>query len=303
MQPSTFSIVAIDRDTGELGIAVESKFLSVGALVPWLEAGAGAVATQAWANTGFGPRGLALLREGRSAADVLATLLASDDGREHRQVGIVDAAGSCASHTGTACIPWAGGIAGDGFAAQGNCLAGPGVLDALAASFLASRGRLAERLVAAIAAAQAAGGDKRGQQSAALLLVKAKGGYGGYTDRYVDLRVDDAPEPIKELARLLKLHALYFFPAEPEDVLVVDAALGAELVALLHRVGVLARADGPFDEEARTALVSFMHVENLEERVRDDGTIDRQTLDYLREFKASTLAGGGVSRSIGDLDK
>jgi len=282
MQPSTFSIVTLDREAGELGIAVESKFLSVGALVPWLEAGTGAVATQAWANTGFGPRGLELLREGRSATEALATLLAADDGREHRQVGIVDAAGRSASHTGTACIPWAGGIAGDGFAAQGNCLAGPGVLDALAASFLASRGRLAERLVAAIAAAQAAGGDKRGQQSAALLVVKAKGGYGGYTDRYVDLRVDDAREPIDELARLLKLHALYFFPAEPEDVLTVDDALGAELVELLHRAGAFPRAGGPFDDAARDALIAFMHVENLEERVRADGTIDRQTLEYLR---------------------
>jgi uncharacterized Ntn-hydrolase superfamily protein len=286
MKPSTFSIVAIDREAGELGIAVESKFLSVGALVPWLEAGAGAVATQAWANTGFGPRGLALLREGKLATETLATLLAGDDGREHRQVGIVDAAGRAATHTGSECIPWAGGVAGDGFAAQGNCLAGPGVLDALAGTFLESRGRLAERLVVAIEAAQAAGGDKRGQQSAALLVVKPKGGYGGYTDRYVDLRVDDAPAPVEELARLLKLHALYFFPAEPQDVLTIDDGLGSELVRLLRKAGALEAGDGSFDARAREALVKFMHVENLEERVRADGTIDRQTLDYLREFKS-----------------
>ncbi len=286
MRPSTFSIVALDREAGELGIAVASKFLSVGALVPWLEAGAGAIATQAWANTGFGSLGLASLREGRSATGALERLLATDDGREHRQVGIVDAAGQSASHTGTACIPWAGGIAGDAFAAQGNCLAGPGVLDALAATFSASRARLADRLIAALAAAQAAGGDKRGQQSAALLVVKPKGGYGGYTDRYVDLRVDDAREPIEELARLLKLHALYFFPAEPHDVLAIDAALGAELVALLQRAGALPPAEKHFDEAAHEALVRFMHVENLEERVRADGTIDRQTLEYLREWKA-----------------
>jgi uncharacterized Ntn-hydrolase superfamily protein len=286
MKPATFSIVALDRDAGELGIAVESKFLSVGALVPWLEAGVGAVATQAWANTSFGPRGLALLREGKTPDATLAGMLAADDGREHRQVGIVDGAGRAATHTGAQCIPWAGGVAGDGFAAQGNCLAGPAVLDALAETFLRTRGRLAYRLVAALRAAQAAGGDKRGQQSAALLVVKPGGGYGGYTDRYVDLRVDDAREPIEALVRLLDLHALYFFPAEPEDVLTIGDALGAELVALLHRAGALPRAGGSFDDAARAALVRFMHVENLEERVRSDGTIDRQTLDYVRNFKS-----------------
>ena len=286
MNPSTFSIVGLDRDAGELGIAVESKFLSVGALVPWLEAGVGAVATQAWANTSFGPRGLALLREGKTPDATLAGMLAADDGREHRQVGIVDGAGRAATHTGAQCIPWAGGVAGDGFAAQGNCLAGTAVLDALAETFLRTPGRLAYRLVAALRAAQAAGGDKRGQQSAALLVVKPGGGYGGYTDRYVDLRVDDAREPIEGLVRLLDLHALYFFPAEPEDVLTIGDALGAELVALLHRAGELPRAGGPFDDAARAALVRFMHVENLEERVRSDGTIDRQTLDYVRNFKS-----------------
>ena len=286
MKPATFSIVALDRDAGELGIAVESKFLSVGALVPWLEAGVGAVATQAWANTSFGPRGLALLREGKTPDATLAGMLAADDGREHRQVGIVDGAGRAATHTGAQCIPWAGGVAGDGFAAQGNCLAGPAVLDALAETFLRTPGRLAYRLVAALRAAQAAGGDKRGQQSAALLFVKPGGGYGGYTDRYVDLRVDDAREPIEALVRLLDLHALYFFPAEPEDVLTIGDALGAELVALLHRAGALPRAGGSFDDAARAALVRFMHVENLEERVRSDGTIDRQTLDYVRNFKS-----------------
>jgi uncharacterized Ntn-hydrolase superfamily protein len=286
MKPATFSIVALDRDAGELGIAVESKFLSVGALVPWLEAGVGAVATQAWANTSFGPRGLALLREGKTPDAALASMLATDGGGEHRQVGIVDGAGRAATHTGAQCIPWAGGVAGDGFAAQGNCLAGAAVLDALAETFLGTPGRLAYRLVAALRAAQAAGGDKRGQQSAALLVVKPGGGYGGYTDRYVDLRVDDAREPIEALARLLGLHALYFFAAAPEDVLTIDDALGAELVALLHRTGALPRAGGPFDDAAREALVHFMHVENLEERVRSDGRIDRQTLDYLRNFKS-----------------
>jgi uncharacterized Ntn-hydrolase superfamily protein len=281
---STFSIVACDREAGEVGIGVESKFLSVGAMVPWVEGGVGAVATQAWANTSFGPNGLALLREGLAPQPALSRLVDADAGSEHRQVGIVDAAGKSATYTGAQCIPWAGGVSGENFAAQGNCLAGPAVLDALAETFVKARGRLAYRLIAALRAAQAAGGDKRGQQSAALLIAKPGGGYGGHNDRYVDLRVDDAPEPIEELARLLDLHALYFFPAEPEDVLAIDDALGAELVTLLHRAGALSRAGGSFDAAAREALVRFMHVENLEERVRTDGTLDRQTLDYLRSL-------------------
>ncbi len=217
---------------------------------------------------------------------MLDKLTAGDEKREHRQVGIVDASGGSATFTGNECIAWAGGIAADGFAAQGNCLAGPAVVDALAQTFTQSRGRLAKRLIVALRAAQRAGGDKRGQQSAALLIAKPQGGYGGHNDRYVDLRVDDAREPIEELARLLDLHALYFFAPAAEDIRKIDEVLGAELVAHLHRAGALQRDRGPFDEEARKALVDFMHVENLEERVRTDGTIDRQTLDYLRTFNA-----------------
>ncbi len=213
---------------------------------------------------------------------MLRTLLAGDDGREDRQVGIVGADGRSATFTGSRCIEHASGIAGDGFAAQGNCLAGKAVVDALAATYEATRGHLADRLVAALQAAQACGGDKRGQQSAALLIEKPKGGYAGFNDRYVDLRVDDHPAPIDELARILELHKLYFFAPEPGDVYEIDAPLGLEIVRELHRVGALARADGAFDEAARAALVSFMHVENLENRVREDGRIDRQTLDYLR---------------------
>lgn len=283
MKPSTFSIVAVDLAAGELGVAVQSKFLAVGAAVPWLEAGVGAVATQAWANTSYGPRGLALLRQGASPAEAVDALIAEDDGRSRRQVGIVDARGKSATYTGEECTEWAGGVCGDGFAAQGNILAGPAVVDGLVAGLLQTQGTLAERLLAALRAAQRAGGDKRGQQSAALAIVKPRGGYGGYNDRYIDLRVDDATEPIEQLAHLLDLHNLYFAPPKPEDIIAIDDAIGAELVDVLIQLGALASGHSRFDKDARTAFEHVMGVENLEERIRSDGTVDRQTLAYFRE--------------------
>jgi len=285
MRPSTFSIAAADATTGEVGVAVQSKFLSVGAVVPWVSADAGAIATQAFANTTYGPRGLALLRDGVPPERVIEMLTEDDRQREDRQVGVVAKDGRAATFTGGRCMDWAGGVQGDGFTAQGNILAGPDVVAAMARSFAASGGALADRLVAALRAGQRAGGDRRGQQSAALSIAKPGGGYGGFDDRYVDLRVDDHAEPIEELARLLELHKLYFFAAEPGDVLTVEAALGAEIALLLERAGELPKGSA-YDDVARTALVRFMHRENLENRVRDDGTIDRQTLDYLRKFAA-----------------
>ena len=271
LHPSTFSIVACDPDKSEVGVAVQSKFLSVGAAVPWAIGGVGAIATQAWANTTYGPRGLALLQEGKAPDDVVRWLTDSDDHRDERQLGIVDATGRSATFTGARCMDWAGGIAGANFAAQGNILAGKGVVDGLAGAFQQACGHLADRLVAALRAGQAAGGDKRGKQSAALYIAKPGGGYAGFNDRYVDLRVDDHPDPIEELARILELHKLYFFKAEPDDVLTIDASLKKEIDSLVTRAG------------AKT-LVEFMHRENLEDRVRDDGTIDKQTLGYLRDF-------------------
>ncbi|MGA3037462.1 MAG: DUF1028 domain-containing protein [Vulcanimicrobiaceae bacterium] len=283
MKPSTFSIVAIDRAAGELGVAVQSKFLAVGAAVPWLEAGVGAVATQAWANTSYGPRGLALLRGGASPAAAIDALVAEDDGRSRRQIGIVDASGKSATYTGEECTEWAGGVCGDGFAAQGNILAGPAVVDGLVAGFQQTQGTLAERLLAALRGAQRAGGDKRGQQSAALVIVKPKGGYGGYNDRYIDLRVDDAAEPIEALAHLLDLHMLYFAPPKPADIIKIDDVIGGELVGILTELGALAKGHRQFDSDAFAAFEHVMGVENLEERIRTDGTVDRQTLDYFRE--------------------
>jgi uncharacterized Ntn-hydrolase superfamily protein len=256
----------------------------VGAIVPWVRAGVGAVATQAFANTAYGPRALELLAAGQTPDRVAQELIDSDEHRADRQFGIVDAAGRAISYTGAKCIGWAGGVSEPKFAAQGNCLAGPAVVQALASTFRTTTGTLADRLLAALASAQAAGGDKRGQQSAALIVEKPGAGYAGYNDRFVDLRVDDHAAPIQELARLLDLHKLYFFPAEPQDVLPIDDALGREIVRELVRAGALESGDG-FDERARSALVAFMHVENLENRVREDGAIDRQTLQYLRSYR------------------
>ena len=283
MHTSTFSIVAFDAAADELGVAVQSKFLAVGSVVPWVIGGVGAIATQAWANTTYGPRGLDLLEAGHDPATVIRMLTETDEHRDERQAGIVDARGRSATFTGKDCVAWAGGITGTGYAAQGNILAGPLVVKNMADAFERSEGCLVDRLVAALRAAQAAGGDRRGKQSAALYIAKPDGGYCGFNDRYVDLRVDDHPEPIEELARLLELHKLYFFKAQPADVLTIDATLGAELCVLMHKAGRL--ADGSvYDETARRALVAFMHAENLENRVRDDGAIDRQTLDYLRAY-------------------
>lgn len=285
----TFSIVAADVAAREVGVAVQSKFLAVGSVVPWVDAGGGGVATQAWANAEYGPDGLALLRAGRSADEVVRALTGADEQRDDRQLGVVDVGGRAATFTGTRCIEWAGGFAGDGFAAQGNCLAGAGVVDAMVRAYETTRGTLADRLVTALAAGQRAGGDKRGQQSAALLIAKPGGGYGGKSDRYVDLRVDDHSAPIGELARILELHKLYNFPALPEDVIRIDDAVGAEIAALLMQARALPSSHAAaFDDAARAALVAFMHVENLENRVRDDGAIDRQTLDYLRSYVRRT---------------
>ncbi|MCY0877034.1 MAG: DUF1028 domain-containing protein, partial [Firmicutes bacterium] len=214
---STFSIVAVDVATGEIGVAVQSRFLAVGAAVPWVASDAGAIATQAFANTSYGPHGLDLLRSAHTPEETLTLLLKDDPQRNDRQVGIVDRAGRSATFTGEDCFSYAGGRCGPGFACQGNILAGPQVVDALANVFLSSTGTLAERLLAALSAGQKAGGDKRGMQSAALYIAKPKGGYGGFNDRYIDLRVDDHIQPIEELGRLLALHRLYFERTRPED--------------------------------------------------------------------------------------
>jgi len=207
---STFSIVAFDPGTQELGVAVQSKFIAVGAVVPWARAGVGAIATQSYANTTYGPRGLELLSQGVKPDDLLAKLLEADEGRESRQVGVVDARGRSASFTGKRCLEWAGGVAGEGFCCQGNILKGEEVVQGMAKAFKEAKGDLGDRLIAALQGGQEAGGDRRGMQSAALLIVREGWGYAGLNDRYRDLRVDDHAEPIRELKRVYDLHRSIF---------------------------------------------------------------------------------------------
>src|SRR6187551_3054882 len=237
-RPSTYSIVACDLEAAEWGVAVQSKFLAVGAGVPAAEPHVGAIATQALANMRYGPDGLALLRDGLSAEEVVARLTQADEGRADRQLGVVDAQGRAATHTGESCLDWAGGIVGDGYAAQGNILVSEETVTALGRAFEETAGRpLAERLLECLAAAQAAGGDRRGQQSAALLVVERDGGYAAMSDVLIDLRVDDHEQPIAELARLHGSHDLLFGKTPRESWVVVDDELAAELGQRLGRLG------------------------------------------------------------------
>jgi len=270
---ATYSIAACDLEAGQWGVATQSKFLAVGSVVPWAEPYVGAIATQAYANPRYGPQGLALLRDGMSAEETVERLTSADDGRAHRQLGVVDGDGRSATYTGAECNAWAGGRAGTGYAAQGNILVSGETVDALAGTFEASAGKpLAERLLDCLDAAEAAGGDSRGRQSAALLVVERDGGYASLSDVLVDLRVDDHPDPLVELRRIYRAHDVLFGSTPRDQWLPVDDELRAELDDLLHRVG-------------HPDLASWAGVENLEERVREAGedSIDPVVLDRLRE--------------------
>lgn len=281
----TFSIVAREGDA--FGVAVASKFLAVGALVPWAQAGAGAVATQAAANISYGPRGLELLAMGRSADEVVQLLTDPDPEREQRQLGVVDAHGNAVSFTGSACVEWAGGTIGEGYAVQGNILTGAGVVTAMADAYERTAGDLAARLIASLAAGDAAGGDRRGRQSAALLVVSPGGGYGGTTDVVVDLRVDDhqdPADPVRELARLLDSHRVLFTKPSDEDLIPIDDGLASEIESALIASGNL--EPGASDVEHTRALERFAGWHNLEERLVDGPRIDRYVLARLRETAA-----------------
>ncbi|MEW2384705.1 DUF1028 domain-containing protein [Micromonospora sp. NPDC047707] len=274
----TFSLVARSDDGRLHGVVVASRFLAAGALVPAAEAEVGALATQAHVNLAYRPQGLALLRTGVAATDVVAGLVAADPEREHRQLGVVGARGAGASWTGPACHPWAGGQAGDGWAAQGNILAGPHVIDAVRDGWLGgSTLSFPDRLVAALRAGDQAGGDRRGRQSAGLLVVERGGGYGGTGDVLVDLRVDDHPDPVAELGRLLAVHTLLFSRPDPATLLDLTGAVAAEVAALLTALG--HPADPAAPEEA---LFSWAGLENLEERLVP-GRVDPVVLDQLRK--------------------
>lgn len=266
----TFSIVARSAAGDSWGVAVASKFLAVGAAVPAAKAGVGAIATQAYANLTYRPDGLRMLAEGRSAQETVDALTAADDGREERQVGIVDAQGRAATFTGSGCLSWAGGITDNSVAIQGNILTGADVVEQMRRGWQESdtEGPLSRRLLAALQAGDAAGGDSRGRQSAALLVVKEGAGYGGFSDVLVDLRVDDHPDPAQELERLLDLHHLFFEPPRDEDLLPIEGQLAEEIDAHVAALGF-------------PTLDDWVGVENYEMRV-PEGRIDKTVLEALR---------------------
>jgi uncharacterized Ntn-hydrolase superfamily protein len=267
---ATYSICACDLAAGQWGVATQSKFLAVGSVVPWAEPHVGAIATQSYANPRYGPDGLALLRDGLSAEEVVERLTAADEGRAQRQLGAVDGHGRAATFTGDACHAWAGGRTGTGYAAQGNILVSGATVDALAEAFEATAGKpLVERLLDCLDAAEAAGGDSRGRQSAALLVVERDGGYASLSDTLVDLRVDDHPEPLVELRRLYGIHDALFGRTPRDEWVRVDSDLRAELDELLARAG-------------HASLASWAGVENLEERVDGEHEVDPVVLEHLR---------------------
>ena len=306
---STFSIVGIDPDNGDVGVAVQSKFPNVRPIVPWAAAGVGALATQSFVNVSYGIKGLALLRNGASAEEALRILIANDTGREVRQVGIVDMKGNAASWTGGECFEWAGGIAGSnsggkavivtgkGFAAQGNTLVGKETVEALAKTFLETKGSLGDRLVAAIVAGGKAGGDRRGEESAALLVKRKGAGYDGTTDDLIDISIYDHAHPLLELQRLYNLHKLYYFRSDLRNLIKIDAGICKDLQIIMSNKaykGFLfydGAVNGMFDSKTKKALQDFMGWENYDVRVRDDDQIDREVLDDIRKNFVEWKAG------------
>ena len=278
----TFSIVACDLEEQSWGVAVASKFPAVGVVVPWAQANVGAVATQSFANTSFGPRGLALMGTGLSAQETLSRLLEDDSDKELRQVGLVDLKGGSASFTGSGCFAWAGGVASKGYAIQGNILKSRKVVPAMEKAFLKTKGSLPTRLHAALLAGDRAGGDKRGRQSAAMYVVKPKGGYGGYLDRWLDYRVDDHEDPVPRLGELLEMHELYFGKSpEADRVELKDRAL-KQVNDILEQEGYSKKR-----KSFRDAFNEFIGNENFEERADPEARwIDQPVLKYLvKKFK------------------
>ena len=281
----TFSIVAFERETATWGVAVQSKFISVGSVVPYAEAGTGAIATQALSNVAYGPDGLALLRKGLSAPEVVRRLTEADSGRDERQLGIVDAKGGSASFTGSKCMEWTGHETGDGFACQGNILFGPGVVRAMARTYESTGGDILDRLLAALAAGQREGGDRRGMEAAALYVVRRGGGYMGGNDRWVDLRVDEHPSPIEELKRIFQIYDMTNLSREdPATLLVVEGDVAR---GLQHDLSVLGYYTGrltvAWDAASQAAFTRFMGEHNFENKERNDAKVWPSIVRYLRE--------------------
>jgi uncharacterized Ntn-hydrolase superfamily protein len=301
----TYSIVAYDSATGDLGVAVQSKFPNVGGIVPWAKADVGAVATQSLSNTAYGELGLDLIAKGATAEEALRSIMRTDTMLQDRQVGMVDARGNAASFSGRTTFDWSGGrvgapsgegniaggkgevIVGRTYSTQANIMVSDQTVKNLAETFEKSAGSLADRLMAALKAGQAGGGDKRGMQSAALLVVRKNGGYLGANDRFIDIRVYDAVDPIAELERLLALHKLHFFPSNPDDLLPITPEIVAQLEPILLAEPAnqpekwLRKRQGKATPEFIEALKNFMYWENYDVRVRTDGKIDRVVLENI----------------------
>lgn len=287
----TFSIVGYDPNNGDLGVAVQSKFPAVGSVVPWAEANVGAIATQAWANTSFGPRGLELLKSGLGAVDVLQKLISVDEMKEVRQIAIIDSKGKAVCHTGVDCFEWAGHFCGDYFSCQGNILISEDTVTAMARTFEVQKGDLADKLLAALKAGGEEGrGDRRGQQSASLLIVREKGGYGEYTDRFIDLRVDEHKEPIKELCRIFEIYDMIMLSREdPSNLLTIEGEISTNIQEILHELGYLKKEtlSETWGKDESTALESWVGINNFENKWRDDGKIWKSVYDFMLSEKGT----------------
>ncbi|MFP4631439.1 MAG: DUF1028 domain-containing protein [Candidatus Acetothermia bacterium] len=286
--PSTFSIVAFDPETEELGVAVQSKFLAAGAVVPWAEAKVGAVATQSAANTTYGPEGLEMLKKGEDPSTVVEKLTDADDQKGIRQVGVVDTEGNSAAFTGDDCINYAGHRSEENFTCQGNILVSEETITSMAQRFRETSGKaLSERLVEALKAADEAGGDKRGKQSAALLVVEEKGGYGGFNDRKIDLRVDDSPTPIEKLDELLSLHQLYFSKPSEEDLVELNEDVVKKIQYLMNELGYYSGPlTGEYDDSTEESFLEYCRTENFEEKLRDDDKLDFRIVEFMEDQAA-----------------
>lgn len=289
-RPSTFSIVAFDPKTKDLGVAVESKFVAVGAVVPFAQAGVGAVATQSYANTTYGPKALAMMKRGATPKDILKKLIASDRVAAQRQAGIVDARGRAAAYTGKDCFAWAGHLVGRNYACQGNLLASEDVVKSMGRAFELTQGDLPVRLLAALSAGQRAGGDKRGQQSAALLVVRDRGGYGRFNDRWIDVRVDDHPAPIEELVRIFNVYDVTLLNREdPKDVVALSTSVVREIQTGLTALGFYrGPTSGKFDAKTKAAFRAWAEVNNYENKLRSDGNVWGSV---VRAFRAQVPSG------------
>ena len=281
---STYSIVGCDPAAEEVGVAVQSKFPAVGSAVPWGKGGVGAVATQAWANLSYGNKGIELMEKGLHPEEVIRELIGGDDGRDVRQVGIVDIKGRSATFTGKDCTNWAGGIAGENFAAQGNILTGANVVDAIADTFVKTKGDLAEKLMKSLTAGQNAGGDSRGMQSSALYIVKVGAGYGGHSDRLLDLRVDDHKNPIEELNRLLEMSRFYFGKTKEGNLSKIEGGIKDFILGIISKKGFYTGVDlADWNQEMHDAFQLFSLTENYDERLAPFGMIDNEVLDFMKK--------------------